>query len=258
MRQQFPTPYQDVNEVLQLLHLNAKEILGTQFVGMYLYGSLSSGDFDLESSDIDFVFITKDSLLKEMITKLEDMHKKTWATSLKRAGKLEGAYVPMGLIRKHDPTGTPCPTINEEKFYVAPLGSDWVIQRHVIREYGVVIEGPGPSSLIDFVSPDEIRNAVMGVLKEWWFPMLDNPAWLQEHDSQYRSYAVITMCRALHALEHGTIVSKPQATQWATEKLGDEWKSLIELSMIVRNHAELDVPLNETLNLIKLVKEKTS
>ena len=102
------------------------------------------------------------------------MHKQTWASSLKRAGKLEGAYVPKALIRCHDVSGAPCPIVNEGKFYIERLGSDWIIQRHVVREYGVIVEGPDPKTLINFVSPEDIRAAVMGTLHEWWFPMLDD------------------------------------------------------------------------------------
>ncbi len=221
-----PSIFPDVNEVLHLLHTNAKEILGDQFVGMYLYGSLSSGDFNPETSDIDFLFVTKDSLPEKTVSKLEAMHKETWATRLKRAGELEGAYIPKDLIRKHDPNGAPCPTVNEGNFYVAPLGSDWIIQRHVVREYGVVIEGPEPKTLIDFVTPEDIRGSIMGVLNEWWFPMLDDPSWLRDHEVGYRSFAVITMCRVLHALETGTITSKPKAAQWARAKLDEPWKTI--------------------------------
>ncbi|MDQ3006386.1 MAG: nucleotidyltransferase domain-containing protein, partial [Chloroflexota bacterium] len=102
-----PTPYTNVNEILDLLLVNVKEILQDQFVGMYLYGSLSSGDFNSESSDIDFLVVTQDTLSEEIIIALEAMHNRTWATSLKRAGKLEGAYVPKGLIRRHNSNGVP-------------------------------------------------------------------------------------------------------------------------------------------------------
>ena len=128
-----PTPYPAVNEVLKLLLANVKEILQDQFVGMYLYGSLASGDFNPETSDIDFLVVTTDTLSGEIIAELEAMHNRTWATSLKRAGKLEGAYVPKELIRKHNLDGVPCPTINEGKFFVDKLGSDWIIQRQVVR-----------------------------------------------------------------------------------------------------------------------------
>jgi predicted nucleotidyltransferase len=251
-----PSIFPDVNEVLNLLLSNAKEILGDQFVGMYLYGSLSSGDFNPETSDIDFLFVTTDALSEKTIAELEAMHEQTWETSLKRAGKLEGAYVPKTLVRRHDPNGTPCPTVNEGKFYVAPLGSDWIIQRHVVREYGVIIEGPDPKTLIDFVTPEDIRGSIIGVLNEWWFPMLDDSSWLRDHEAGYRSFAVITMCRVLHALEHGAIVSKPKAIQWARAKLDDQWKQLIDKAVAVSNHEEQDILLDETLDFIRFTRDK--
>ncbi|MBK8618075.1 MAG: DUF4111 domain-containing protein [Anaerolineales bacterium] len=249
------TPYADVNETLTSLLDSAKEILGDQFIGMYLYGSLSSGDFNPETSDIDFLVVVTQPLAQKTISALEDMHKQTWASSLKRAGKLEGAYVHRELIRKHDPNGQACPAINEGKFYVAEIGSDWIIQRHVVREYGVILEGPDPKTLIDFVTPADIRMAVMGTLHEWWFPMLDNPSWLRDKENGDRAFAVITMCRVLHALEHGTITSKPKAVAWARTKLDDHWNPLIDKAVAVSNHEEQNIFLDETLEFIKHIKQ---
>ncbi|HKY53968.1 MAG TPA: aminoglycoside adenylyltransferase domain-containing protein, partial [Anaerolineales bacterium] len=237
-----------------LLLSNVKRILKDQFVGMYLYGSLSSGDFNPASSDIDFLVVTESMLSEQIIAELDEMHKQTWATSLNRAGKLEGAYIPKDLIRRHDPNGVLCPGINEGEFYVEALGSDWVIQRYVVREYGVALEGPDPKTLIDPVSPEDIRSAVTGILNEWWFPMLGDPCWLRDHESGYRAFAVITMCRVLHALEHGTIVSKPKATQWAREKLEDPWKRLIDKADAVSQHNDVDIPLDETSDFIRFIK----
>jgi len=239
-----PSIFPDVNKILNMLLANGKEILGDQFVGMYLYGSLSSGDFNPASSDIDFLFVTRDSLPEETISKLEAMHNQTWATSLKRAGKLEGAYIPKALIRRHDPNGASCPTVNEGKFYLDRPGSDWIIQRHVVREYGVVIEGPDPKTLIDSVTLEEIRGSVMGVLREWWFPMLDDSSWLRDHERGYHSYAILSMCRALHALEYGTIVSKPVAARWAQAKLGIQWSEVIEQALLARK------PTSEKFDLL--------
>jgi len=52
-----PTPYPDVNEILNSLLFNVQEMLGKQFVGMYLFGSLANGDFD-DHSDIDVLIVT--------------------------------------------------------------------------------------------------------------------------------------------------------------------------------------------------------
>lgn len=254
MKKQY-TPYDDVNIILEVLHSEVKEILKDKFIGIYLYGSLASGDFNPETSDIDFLVVTTDSLSNETISELEAMHNKTWATSLKRAGKLEGAYVPRELIRRHDPNGASCPTINEGKFYMDKLGSDWIIQRHVLREYGVVLEGPDPKTLINFVTSDDIRGAVIGTLHEWWFPMLDDSSWLRDHDSGYHSFAVITMCRVLHALENGTIVSKPRAVQWARVNLDRSWIPLMDKAVAASQHKEQDDFLNETLDFIRFTME---
>ncbi len=47
-----PTPYADVNAVLNELLTAVNSVLSEHFVGLYLYGSLASGDFNPETSDI--------------------------------------------------------------------------------------------------------------------------------------------------------------------------------------------------------------
>ncbi|HLF72721.1 MAG TPA: aminoglycoside adenylyltransferase domain-containing protein [Anaerolineales bacterium] len=217
--------------MLDLLLSNATKVLGNQLVGMYLYGSLSSGDFNPDSSDIDFLIVTTSTLSDKAIAELESMHHRIWRSGLKWASRLEGSYIPKRDIRRHNPRSAPCPTVNEGKFYLDKRGSDWIIQRHVIRENGVVLAGPDPKTLIDPVSPDDIRLAVRGVLHEWWLPMLEDPSWLKNHGSQYHAYAILTMCRALYALAHGTVVSKPAAAQWAQEELGERWSQVIERAL---------------------------
>ncbi len=252
------TPYEDVNAILQMLFINARDILKAHFVGMYLYGSLSSGDFDPKTSDIDFLVVTEGILPDETIAELESMHNRLWASGLKWASKLEGSYVPRDLIRAHDPNGPACPTINEAKFFLDQRGSDWIIQRHVIRECGVVIEGPDPKSLIDPVSSGDIRQSVLGVLHEWWFPMLDDPSWLRDHEAGDRAFGVITMCRVLHALEHGSIVSKPKAMAWARANLDGPWPELIERASRTTNTNGLDISVDEVLGLVRYVKKEVS
>jgi hypothetical protein len=250
----WPTSYPDVNGVLNLLLHRVSAILGLQLIGMYLYGSLSSGDFDPTSSDIDFAVVTEQDLTTEMVSALEKMHIDIWASGLKWAAKLEGAYMPKSLIRRHDPSGLPCPAVNEGAFYVARLGSDWIIQRHIIRECGIILSGPNPKTLIDPVSPAEIRQAVHGVLGEWWFPMLENPDWLGKRGSEYHAYAVISMCRALHALRYGVIVSKPVAAKWAQTEFG-EWGALIEKALAAQAGSPPGF-LDETLKFIRFTREQ--
>lgn len=251
-----PTQYPEVNKILDLLLASASAVLGNQLVGMYLYGSLSSGDFNPETSDIDFLIVTTSSLPNKAIADLETMHHRLWKSGLKWASKLEGSYIPKRDIRRHDPRSGPCPTVNEGQFYLDQRGSDWIIQRHVIREQGLVLAGPDPKTLIDPVSPNDIRRAVKGVLQEWWFPMLENPAWLENHGAEYHAFAILTMCRALHSLEHGIIVSKPEAARWAQEGLGKEWSQVIERALATRPGTHGFALYNSAMDLIRFTKEQ--
>jgi hypothetical protein len=248
-----PAPCPEVNAVLDRLLSDVQTILGDRFVGMYLYGSLASGDFDLRSSDIDFVVVTVDALPDTMLPILEAMHARLAASGLKWAAKLEGSYLPQRALRRYDPDAAPCPQINEGRFYVGRHGSDWIIQRHILRGQGVVLAGPSPQTLIDPVLPDDLRRAVRGTLRDWWAPMLDDPAFLQRSD--YQAYAVLTMCRALHTLQQGTVASKPVAARWAQAALDARWVALIERALAWHHDAPMD-SLNESLDFIRYTLER--
>ena len=84
---------------------SATMVLGNQLVGMYLYGSLSSGDFDPESSDIDFLVVTTSTLSDKAIADLEAMHHRIWKSGLKWASRLEGSYIPKREMHRHDLSG---------------------------------------------------------------------------------------------------------------------------------------------------------
>jgi len=252
-----PTKYPEINKILELLLSSATRVLGSQLVGMYLYGSLSSGEFDLETSDIDFLVVTTSTLSDKTIAELESMHHQLWKSGLKWAAKLEGSYISKRDIRRHNPHSAPCPTVNEGKFYLDKRGSDWIIQRHVIREQGIVLAGPEPKTLIDPVSPQDIRRSVVGVLHEWWFPILEDPSWLKKHGAEYHAFAILTMCRALYALKHGTIVSKPAAARWAQDALGKKWSQIIERALAARHDKPDHGLFEDALELIRFTREQT-
>ncbi len=233
-----PTPYPDVNVVLLRLLTEAQAVLGEAFVGLYLYGSLSSGDFDPHRSDIDFVVVTSDMLPDETIQQLAALHDRLAASGLKWAAKLEGTYITQAALRRYNSADGPFPGINEGRFYIAHHQSDWIIQRHILREYGAVLAGPPPHTLIDPVQPDDIRRAVRGILREWWQPMLNEPS--QFRSTEYQAYAVLTMCRALHALDSGTVVSKPVAARWAQTTLDGRWHALIDFALLWQPGDEVD------------------
>jgi predicted nucleotidyltransferase len=245
----YPTSYPDINILIRLLLSEVKTVLGRQFTGLYLHGSLASGDFNPQTSDIDFLVVTAEKLPNGTVSALEVMHARLNTGGLKWAPKLEGSYIPLHALRGYDPAGELYPCLNEGRFYLDRQGSDWVIQRHILREQGLVVAGPPLQTLIDPVPPDDLRRAVLGLLHEWWAPMLHSPD-LRLHGDVYQAYAVLTMCRALYTARHKTIVSKPVAARWALEALDAPRAALIERALAWRPGLAFD-SLNETLDFIR-------
>jgi hypothetical protein len=182
------------------------------------------------------------------------MHNHLAKSGLKLAAKLEGSYVPQAVIRRHTLSEAQYPTINEGRFYLGPLDSDWIIHRHILREQGVVVAGPPLQTLIDPVPPESLRQAVFDLLNEWWLPMLENPARLQTDG--YQAYAVLTMCRVLCSLQHGAIASKLVSARWAQEHLGGRWATLIAVALEWQPGEQFD-KLNDTLDFIQFTLERS-
>ena len=249
-----PTPYPDVNAVLHVLLSGVQTILGDHFIGMYVYGSLASGDFNPQRSDIDFLVVTADELPDEMLAALGAMHARITASGLKWATRIEGDYIPQSALQRYDPTHAQYPHLGMDgHFDVEQHGSDGVIQRYLIREQGIALAGPAPRNLIDPVQPSDLRQAALGILLEWWAPMLRDPTRL--HSSEYQAYAILTMCRALYTLQHGAVVSKSVAARWAQEALGEQWATLIQRALAWRHDVHLD-SLDETLDFIRYTLER--
>ena len=246
-----PTPYPEVNAILRLLLAEARAILGDRLVALYLYGSLSSGDFDPASSDVDFLFVTAGELAAETLDQLRAMHERIAASGSPWANRLEGSYIPRAALRRYDPADVRHPSIGTDwAFGVHWHGPDWVIQRHIVREQGVALWGPPPACLIDPVAPDELRAAVCAALLGYWSERLQGPEpeWLRPR--HYQAFAILTMCRALHTLEHGVVVSKPVAAAWARQALEPRWTPLINRALAWRaDHAPDD--LAETLAFVR-------
>jgi hypothetical protein len=225
-----PTSFPEVNAILNILLPETKEILGGQFVGMYLHGSLAYGDFNPQTSDIDFLVVTDGPIPADAFSALKEMHARLFTSGLTWAQKIEGAYIPKKALRRHDPQADPVPWLGVDgHFALEPLGSDWTIQRWILREKGLVVAGPPLKPMIDPVSADDLREAVRDNLQGWWSPPIPSP---ERFDSNgYRAYAVLTMCRSLFVLEHGAIASKPAAARWAMETLTGPQVELIQAAL---------------------------
>ena len=222
----FPTEFPEINALLEAILSGAREVLGERFVGMVLHGSLASGGFDPQRSDIDFLIITREELPEETVAALRDMHAGITAEGMPWADHSEGSYIPLEALRRYESACSAHPALRVDgSFEVDGHGPDWIIQRHILREKGIVLAGPPVGDLIDPVGPNELLRAQLGILREWWTPPFANPE--RFNTAEYQAYAVLTMCRALYLLEFGEVATKADAAAWAQGRFGDPWAGLI-------------------------------
>ena len=244
-----PTPYADVNAILGELLTAVQPILGSQFIGLYLFGSLATGDFNPNRSDIDFVVVTAAELADDTVAALAAMHTQIRTNGSHWESRLEGDYIPLAALRRYDPALARYPHLGDDgHFAVEQHGSETLIQYHTLREKGVVVAGPPIRPLIDPITPDELRQATWDILHDWWQPMLANPVQLDY--SGYQVYAVLTMCRMLYTLQFGEIASKPVAAQWTMDEVNGRFSNLIKQANTWQNGMPFD-KLDETIDFIR-------
>lgn len=222
----FKTQYEDVNHSLEVLLSGVTKTLHGLFTGMYLYGSLATGDFDPQRSDIDFLVVTSSVLPDKMIFRLKTTHRRLFESSLKWGKKLEGAYIPVDAVRKFSESGPVCPLVNKDQFLVARPEAHWVINRHIVRTYNAVIAGPSARDLIDQVQPEDIRDAVRKLLHNNWTPFLQDAGLFLPLDYA-QPFVVLTMCRAWYTIEHGDVASKRRSAEWVLENSDAGWSQLV-------------------------------
>src|ERR1700739_2040992 len=93
------TPYIDVNTLLNLLLSGIQKILGSKLVGFYLYGSLVTGDFDLESSDIDLLAAISSDLDETEFDALQQMHHDLAREHQDWDDRIEVAYLSVAALK---------------------------------------------------------------------------------------------------------------------------------------------------------------
>lgn len=217
------TPYAEVNDLLDILRSGIGEVLGGKLVGISIFGSLVTGEFDVDLSDIDLAAFIATDLTETEFAWLEQMHAAITAANPRWDDRIEVGYITTELLRSFDPRGTIAVISPGEPFHLREAYASWLFNLHVLREQGLALCGPPPRSLIAPITRNDLARALKGAMRRW-------QEWIPEAEPIMRpkpqAYVVLTMCRALYAHKNGAFVSKRQAARWAADEL-PHWSSLI-------------------------------
>lgn len=219
------TANDDVNKLLNDLLARIQSVLHSKLLGLYLYGSLASGGFNLDVSDIDLLAIIDTDLKEQELLALKETHATIASQYPAWKYRIEVAYLSATGLREFKNKRSKIAVISPgEPLHVKDAGIDWLINWYSVQEKGIAFFGPNQTTFIPNISIDEYRNANKQQATLWLERINDY------NDSSAPgslAYVVFTMCRILYGYTKSEQTSKKQAGLWVTNEF-PEWALLIE------------------------------
>ena len=256
-------PYPELRDVLNMFVDEISAELRENLVGIYLVGSIASGDFDLDS-DVDFLVVTNTELTEANMKALQDIQIKIHGIDCYPAKHLEGSYISISDLNDWS-------TVGQKKLYYFDNGStayeqsihdnQWHV-RWILRERGITLVGQKPETILKSIPLNEmfseIKTTMLQVMKLFEDEINRQPSFWNSRFGQ--SFAVLTYCRMLHTLHTGTVQSKKAGVKWAKQFVEPRWVKIIDqawheregvrFGVKIGQRAELPL-LHETLEFIK-------
>ena len=218
------TAFPDVNRILKILLPQMRRILRERLVGVYLYGSLTMGDFDLDISDIDLLAATLSPVDETEFEALQEMHRDLASDNKEWDDRIEVAYLSVSALKTFRVHSSSMAVISPgEPFHAKEAGKEWLQNWYLVQESGVALFGPPAKTIIPPITQDEFVEAVGNYAAE-----LGQRTIGRERKGQ--AYVILAMCRALYTHRNGESTSKKQAAVWAQEEM-PQWSRLIQSAL---------------------------
>jgi predicted nucleotidyltransferase len=253
-----PSPYAGLNAVLHELVASISQALGDNFTGAYLQGSFAVGDFDWHS-DVDFVIAVGDELSEVEVAELQRVHGRIHGLESEWARHLEGSYFPGAILRTGERCGEPLWYLDHgSKGLIRSDHCNTLVVRSVVRERGITLAGPDPTTLVDPITVTALRAEISSTMRTWAKEIFEHQE--RYKNRFYQGYIVLSYSRMLHDLVQGRPGSKREGATWAKATLGTDWSGLIDRAwtrrpnpaVAVREPAD-PVDFEATLRFVKAV-----
>lgn len=244
----------EANKIVAELLQNIKVVLAEKLVGVYVYGSLATGDFYPKTSDIDMLAAISVDLKEEEFKNLKKMHEEFILKYQDWNNRIEVHYLSTKALKTFKSTTSKVASIRPgDPFQMIEVGDHWLMNWYMVREKGITLYGPSPKTIIEPISKEEFIDSVKQHTKSWneWVKPMKN--------RKAQAYSILTLCRALYAVENGEQPSKKHAALWAEKQL-PEWATLIK-NAITWRESEVDVEndeenYNKTVEFVNVVRNR--
>ena len=251
------TGFPELDDLLTAFVSSARSILAENLVGAYLTGSFALGGGDA-ASDCDFLLVTVGPLSPDDECALRELHWDipTWPSYW--AHNVEGSYAPRADLQTLEALGRPWLYVDRgrrEMEWSAHCNREDV--RWVLRERPLILDGADPRAFACEVPAVVLREKMQPEIENFLDDLL---TWASFEVSWTQRYAVEAGSRMLFTLEHGTVISKPFALDWALRELPAGWRDLIlqvrEDRFVQWNDPPRPGAVDRTLAFIEYVQER--
>jgi len=219
------TQFADLDDLLTRFVAQIRLIVGVKLVGVYLTGSFALGGGDA-ASDCDFLAVTNGVLGREEERGLRRLHEEIPNWPSYWAHNLEGSYAPKSDLQALAALGKPWLYVNRggrEMEWSPHCNTEDV--RWVLRNRPLILAGTDPREFVCDVPAALLQAKMRPQIQNF---LIDLRTWATFDIGWTQRYAVEAINRMLYTLEHGEVISKQDALNWAAETLPLEWRDLIE------------------------------
>lgn len=213
---------------LDTLVAEIRALLGDDLIGLYLYGSLVSGGFDPEASDLDLVAVTSSEVGELDFARLERMHHDFVHRHPDWQNRLDIVYIgraTLSAFRRGD--GSFAVISPGEPFHVRTDVADWLQTWYLLRETSVTLLGDDAAELVPPIARSEFVAALVR------YADLMRTRSQEDSGPGALAYGVLTICRALQTVRTNTEPSKQEGAAWTRERM-PEWAWLIDAALECR------------------------
>jgi len=171
-------------------------------IGVYVYGSLVTGDYSPAASDIDVVTLVRREPDQAMTSELTALHTALAGTG-GPAGQLHCLYVAAGAASDPERLCT---------YWFGDRMTQWqlkLLTRAELAMAGVALHGPWPPPGVDPVPLAELQAAVYAEVTGYWRQVSrKRRLWLQD---SWIDHALVALPRAEALLTSGDMITKGEA-----------------------------------------------
>jgi hypothetical protein len=204
-----------------------RRALGDELRGIYLSGSVALGAYLPGSSDVDVAVLHRQDLTSGQREALSCLHRDVSAAGLSaadlpEASLLDVSFVPLRLVGGDGEPSLPC--FREGRFRASGGADVNAVLWHTLRRRGITVWGPPAHTLVPPVSAAALARDMDRNLD---FLARRMPHYVQAGEAT-QVFGVLSLCRVLHTLRTGEIVSKLEAALWALGEIDPAWRPLVE------------------------------